>query len=128
MILNIKGSWGEGFAALMENIKRQIVNLLVSQVVQALIKLFLNAVSGGAASFIGPLPLMAKGGPVSSGRPYIVGDEGPELFVPRNSGNIIPNGAGGMTNNFYGPINTNADIDGMMRQAARRMSYASQGA
>ena len=132
MIMNVKGTWAEGFASLMENIKRQIVNLLISQAVQALIKLFLNAISGGgasvASSFIGPLPLMAKGGPVSSGRPYIVGDEGPELFVPRNSGNIIPNGAGGMTNNFYGPINTNADIDGMMRQAARRMSYAAQGA
>jgi hypothetical protein len=32
-----------------------------------------------------------KGGPVNSGQPYIVGEKGPELFVPRNSGGIIPN-------------------------------------
>ena len=41
----------------------------------------------------------ASGGPVSAGRPYIVGERGPELFVPGSSGGIVPNGAmmGGMT-------------------------------
>jgi len=34
-----------------------------------------------------------KGGPVNSGQPYIVGEKGPEIFVPRNAGGIIPNGA-----------------------------------
>jgi len=39
-----------------------------------------------------------KGGPVSANTPYVVGEKGPELFVPRNSGGIVPNGynAGGM--------------------------------
>ena len=32
-----------------------------------------------------------NGGPVNSGRPYLVGEKGPEVFVPRNSGGIIPN-------------------------------------
>jgi TP901 family phage tail tape measure protein len=32
----------------------------------------------------------AMGGPVNSGRPYLVGENGPEIFVPRNSGGIIP--------------------------------------
>lgn len=47
----------------------------------------------------------AKGGPVNSGSPYIVGENGPELFTPSTAGRIIPNhnissegGAGG--NNF----------------------------
>jgi TP901 family phage tail tape measure protein len=31
-----------------------------------------------------------NGGPVNSGRSYLVGEKGPELFVPRNSGGIIP--------------------------------------
>lgn len=35
----------------------------------------------------------ADGGPVRAGSPYIVGEEGQELFVPRQSGTIIPNGA-----------------------------------
>ena len=34
------------------------------------------------------------GGPVSGGMPYIVGERGPELFVPNQSGQIIPNGQG----------------------------------
>lgn len=36
----------------------------------------------------------ASGGPVSGGTPYIVGEQGPELFVPGKSGSIIPNGGG----------------------------------
>ena len=37
-------------------------------------------------------PFMEHGGPVSGGKPYIVGERGPELFVPSSSGNIIANG------------------------------------
>jgi hypothetical protein len=37
----------------------------------------------------------AAGGPVSAGSPYLVGEKGPELFVPRGNGSIIPNGARG---------------------------------
>jgi hypothetical protein len=33
----------------------------------------------------------AAGGPVSARTPYIVGEEGPELFVPGASGTIVPN-------------------------------------
>lgn len=35
----------------------------------------------------------AAGGPVASGSPYIVGERGPELFVPKQSGDIVPNHA-----------------------------------
>lgn len=33
----------------------------------------------------------ASGGPVTGGSPYIVGERGPELFVPQSSGQIVPN-------------------------------------
>jgi len=33
----------------------------------------------------------ARGGPVLSHTPYVVGEQGPELFVPNASGNIVPN-------------------------------------
>lgn len=36
----------------------------------------------------------ASGGPVAAGTGYIVGERGPELFVPKTAGNIVPNGAG----------------------------------
>jgi len=43
------------------------------------------------------IPMRAAGGPVSGGSPYIVGERGPELFVPGSSGSIVPNGRmGGM--------------------------------
>jgi tape measure domain-containing protein len=43
---------------------------------------------------------MAKGGPVSSGQTYMVGERGPELFVPGRSGTIVANDkmGGGNTN------------------------------
>jgi hypothetical protein len=37
----------------------------------------------------------ANGGPVSSGKSYLVGERGPEIFMPSTSGSIIPNGGGG---------------------------------
>lgn len=45
------------------------------------------------------------GGPVSAMRPYIVGEAGPELFVPQSAGQIIPNHElGGVTINLtYAP-------------------------
>jgi len=49
---------------------------------------------GGALGFGGG---RAAGGPVSAGTAYVVGERGPELFVPGLSGSIIPNGAGGGT-------------------------------
>jgi len=39
----------------------------------------------------GPYKYYAKGGPVTKRKPYIVGEEGPELFVPEKAGTIIPN-------------------------------------
>ena len=38
-------------------------------------------------------PGRASGGPVSANRPYLVGEDGPELFMSRSSGHIVPNHA-----------------------------------
>lgn len=64
-----------------------------------------------AASLFGGLKLptfnfgggKAAGGPVDAGRTFIVGERGPELFTPSQSGTIIPNGGGQVVN--IGPIN-----------------------
>lgn len=58
---------------------------------------FVNAgtafMGGGMA-----LPMRAAGGPVMGGQPYIVGERGPEVFVPGRSGSIVANERmGGMT-------------------------------
>jgi len=57
----------------------------------------MNALSGFSfSSFFG---FRANGGPVSAGSPYIVGERGPEMFVPSGSGKIVANDQlGGSTN------------------------------
>jgi lambda family phage tail tape measure protein len=60
---------------------------------------------GGTQSVIGSLlglPGRASGGPVDAMTPYMVGERGPELFVPRSAGNIVPNHSlGGGANVTY---------------------------
>jgi len=36
------------------------------------------------------IPELARGGPVSAGRPYLVGERGAELFIPQVAGQIVP--------------------------------------
>ena len=48
----------------------------------------------GAFGLSAPVAAMASGGPVFGGSSYLVGERGPELFVPSSSGSIIPNGGG----------------------------------
>jgi TP901 family phage tail tape measure protein len=45
----------------------------------------------------------ARGGPVSAGMPYLVGEEGPELIIPRGSGTVLPAGqtAGVLSGSTY---------------------------
>jgi tape measure domain-containing protein len=62
--------------------------------------------SGGF--FSGLFGAKALGGNVSSNKPYLVGERGPELFVPQTRGNVMANGSGSggttvvMNNNFAG--------------------------
>ena len=49
------------------------------------------------------VPGLAVGGQAKAGKPYMVGERGPELFVPTGSGRVIPNdqlGGAGMTVNI----------------------------
>jgi hypothetical protein len=50
---------------------------------------------------------MADGGPVAGGETYLVGERGPELFIPNTSGTIIPNNRlnGGLTIKSINVIN-----------------------
>jgi len=44
---------------------------------------------GGAWVPLGSAQFRARGGPISAGQPYIVGEEGPELIVPNTSGTVL---------------------------------------
>ena len=66
---------------------------------------------------IASIPKRAMGGAVSSNNPYIVGELGPELFVPSSSGKIVPNNqlssGGGATFNIT--VNGAIDAEGTAR-------------
>ena len=63
----------------------------------------------------------AAGGPVSAGTPYMVGERGPEMFVPSRSGTIIPNGAGGVSVvvNVGGSVVSERDLVESIRRSLR---------
>ena len=64
------------FSALGDHIKQVLAKALVQKLV-----------TGPIMALFG----LASGGPAKAGQPYIVGEEGPELFIPKNSGTVIPN-------------------------------------
>ena len=33
----------------------------------------------------------AQGGPIQAGKPYVVGEKGPEIIIPHSSGNVLSN-------------------------------------
>ena len=90
-------------------------------------------VSSGA-TFGGPMSRRrAGGGPVIGGQSYMVGEEGPEIFVPSASGSIVPNDAlggwtaasgGGAVNvhtlNIYGVQDVGVMFSAVMREARSR--------
>jgi len=89
------------FSDLARSIIKDLTKMILKQ-------MLFNAIAGFAGGDFGKsigldklFPGKATGGPVAGNKPYMVGERGPELFVPKGSGNIVPNGAGGssVTNN-----------------------------
>lgn len=126
-------SWKDGMRSLIGSVIDELWKLFV---VQQIVGFITGALSGGAtaapkaASVTGnigmsspgnfkPLTLRAFGGSVSDNTPYMVGERGPELFVPGGNGTIIPNsnmrGGGGGSN-----ISVNVDARGSNDPAAVR--------
>ncbi len=73
---------------------------------QLKIQMAMMAMSGNPMALLG-FTGMAKGGAVSKGKPVMVGERGPELFVPNSTGQIQQNarGTGG------GTVNVNFNIE-----------------
>lgn len=55
-------------------------------VAKALVLQAIKSIFGGFG-----IPGLASGGEAKAGKPYIVGEKGPELFVPKTSGTVVPN-------------------------------------
>jgi len=95
---------------------------ILNDLANTLVRLGVNTILGSVAPGIfGSLPMLnfANGGRPPVGKASIVGEKGPELFVPRKSGTIIPNDklGGGSTN-----INVNIDASGSSVQGDAQQS------
>jgi len=100
-------AFGNVIAGAVTEMGKQFIKLGVAALLakKAITKLFLNpglAIAAGAGLVIAGAALKnalsgnfggfrAKGGPVSAGKAFVVGEEGPEVFTPSVSGSIIPN-------------------------------------
>jgi uncharacterized protein YgbK (DUF1537 family) len=82
---------------------------------------FAGLLSGALGGAMG-LPGRALGGLVSPGRPYIVGERGPEVFVPASSGRVETGGAaarGAITINVNVAVPQGASDAFMARSSAQ---------
>ncbi|HTI30989.1 MAG TPA: tail tape measure protein [Sphingomonas sp.] len=86
-----------------EDLKRSALGVL-DGIAAAAVRQGLSAIVAGIA---GGQPGRATGGPVKPGAAYVVGERGPELFVPTSSGSVVANGAGGART-----VNVNIRVDG----------------
>lgn len=96
--------------AKLSDVLKQIGRDLIRLVFQNVVTAPLASSIGGAinAAFGG---FRAMGGPVTGGTPYIVGERGPELFVPSGSGSIVSNSNMASGGGASGPsINVNYNI------------------
>lgn len=86
----------EAAVDVLNKLKRKLIEVAIQRVISGL------NIGGSIGDFLKDV-FKAEGGPVNRGRSYIVGERGPEMFVPNTSGTIVPNnslamGGGGVTN------------------------------
>lgn len=101
------------FSDAIKSMAKSVVDSLIKMLVQkyivdAAFGAISGAFSGGTTTSTGGggggsgLPTFANGGVATGGRPAIVGERGPELFIPSTTGRVVPNdqlGGGGVVVN-----------------------------
>jgi len=91
-LVSLGGSILTALAAGLGSVASWAYNNIVQPIIDAVSSIDIGGMLSGLNPFGGG---RADGGPVTGGTPYIVGERGPELFVPNSSGAIIPNEAMG---------------------------------
>jgi hypothetical protein len=90
----VKGtkSVSDAFRDMASSIIEDLLRMQIRKsVTEPLFQAIQTVIPTGAGDPSGTPQFMANGGSVTSGRPYIVGERGAELFVPNRNGTIIPN-------------------------------------
>jgi phage-related minor tail protein len=113
------------------------LNQIAAATVRSGLSSLLGGGSGGGLVSLGSavvgaltgLPGRATGGPVSPGRAYVVGERGPELFVPTASGSVSATGGGGREVRVSININAPADAaPAMLARSSRQVARAVRAA
>ena len=99
LITGTKGA-SDSFKSMADSIIADMLRMASRTFITGPLSSILNNVLGSAFSTsFDPmsynLPGFAAGGVTSPNRAYVVGEKGPELFVPGMTGRVVPNGAGG---------------------------------
>ena len=89
-------SFGETVTDVFTDLQNQLLQLIRNQIFYGNLTGTLTKGSGLLGSIFSGF--LANGGPAQAGRAYMVGERGPEMFVPRTSGTVIPNGGFGGAN------------------------------
>ena len=122
----------ENLGMALQNLGLDLLKTISKMLVMYAIAQALGALGGndgiGVFSFLAKafgFEPRAKGGPVTGGTPYIVGERGPELFVPKGSGTIVPNDrlGGGVT---VGTISIKVENTGEQLTPAAQKQLARQ--
>lgn len=122
-------SWKDGMKGIINSVINELWRLYVTQQIVGMVSNAIGGLFGGGgiggntggleANFDKVFSGRAIGGSVSANTPYIVGERGPELFVPGGNGTIIPNK--NMSNGGGAPnINVTVDARGSADPAAVR--------
>lgn len=90
-------NWRGALSGLLQDIQRLMIRKAITEPLMGAASSFFTGLLGGSegSTQMAFLPGRATGGPVTSQTPYMVGERGPELFVPHASGTIMQNGKTG---------------------------------
>ena len=112
-------SFGQAMTNVLNRIRDKIIDAQIDKVLGGFGENFGASASGGKrkglGGFLGGILgglFRANGGPVKAGKPYIVGERQPELFVPRTSGTILPSTDIGGGDNTTNMVTVNVDASG----------------
>jgi hypothetical protein len=109
-------SWKDAMRGIINSVIDELWRLYV---VQQIVGFVTKALGGIGLPVPGVAGARAEGGHVGGNKPYLVGERGPELFVPGKTGTIIPNkNMGG--GNGGGGVTVNVDARGSADPAAVR--------
>jgi hypothetical protein len=116
----------DAFKSMARSIIAELYRVLVVQRMVASITGAMGFGGGKGTNFLTSLfgGFRAQGGSVQAGKSYVVGERGPEMFVPSTSGRIQPNGAmggGGQTINVVQNINVSTGVQQTVRTEIKQL-------